>query len=399
MTTILTEEKCVNIDGSLIAKNAMIVTEIKDGVRLSFQGWNKDVIYQDCTIDGSQVENLQELLDYAKENLFSVGGGSGGGAVERVTGDLVTGTPTNPVVDLPDWVNQIKNGRFTNFRTITGVSNLLASDAGCLIFSGHISGEPFNNELIFNDNTLEVQERFVILNEYPIKLTGSNDTTVIAPDGYLAEASGNGQMVWVVKTDTGTFYAFGDGLKRDDVNDKMVMVIDSDSTAVPMPLGVKHLTNVGGFPAFANGVHVATAMNSTTQTGLLSFVKFNNAAAEAGTFPMYGTGGVLKVANGVANKDAVNVDQLNSRTVDYILWLQYTGVTGDTETVKLDTGITGIAPVSSPQIAIIPISQDALMYYPVTEAIYNNTTGEITFNTTEVSVGKTYKYCVLIKKV
>lgn len=44
----------------------------------------------------------------------------------------------------------------------------------------------------------------------------------------------------------------------------------------------------------------------------MAFIEFSTDTPKSGTFPTYGTNGVLKVNNGVSNNDAVNVSQLNA---------------------------------------------------------------------------------------
>ena len=50
-------------------------------------------------MDGDIFESQEELVSAL--SAFSKGGGSGEGAVESVTGDLVTGTAENPIINLP----------------------------------------------------------------------------------------------------------------------------------------------------------------------------------------------------------------------------------------------------------------------------------------------------------
>lgn len=93
---------------------------------------------------------------------------------------------------------------------------------------------------------------------------------------------------------------------------KDVVTFDANGNPDIKPIGITQLTDINGFPQFANGVFVATGMNPTDKTGLLSFVEFSSGTPKSGTFPTYNTGGRLPVANGVNPGDAANMSQINA---------------------------------------------------------------------------------------
>lgn len=106
-----------------------------------------------------------------------------------------------------------------------------------------------------------------------------------------------------------------DGLENVSVSGtiKQVVGFDADGNLSPVTLGVGQFSDIGGIPPFANGVLTATGINPTTGDALIAFLEFSTSTPKSGTFPTYGTNGVLKVANGVANTDAVNKGQLDAK--------------------------------------------------------------------------------------
>lgn len=87
-----------------------------------------------------------------------------------------------------------------------------------------------------------------------------------------------------------------------------------NGTPTSVTLGWKQYSDLPTAPSFANGVLAGTAFQADG-SAIFAFVELNalpNAEAKATTIPMYGTGGVLKVANGIANTDAVNKSQLDA---------------------------------------------------------------------------------------
>lgn len=88
MANITSKEKCIVIDKVSIPLNSMVCTELSDGARLTFVGTSSfiDIKVSGTTIDGVHVTNKAELITYLQDNCFSLGGGSGEGAVNSVNG-------------------------------------------------------------------------------------------------------------------------------------------------------------------------------------------------------------------------------------------------------------------------------------------------------------------------
>lgn len=88
---------------------------------------------------------------------------------------------------------------------------------------------------------------------------------------------------------------------------------DASGNAVSKPINIQHLTDIGGFPSFSNGILTATAMNAVDKTGLLSFIEMSTGAWKASTIPMYNSQGGLSVGNPVQSTDAVPLMYFNQR--------------------------------------------------------------------------------------
>jgi len=116
----------------------------------------------------------------------------------------------------------------------------------------------------------------------------------------------------------------------------------SSGTPTPVTLGLTQLSDIGSIPAFSNGVYTFTGINPTTGSALRAFIEFSTTTPKAGTFPTYGTGGVLPVNNGVASTDAVNVSQLagyvpTSRTLTGGNGINTIGDLSANRTISVDT--------------------------------------------------------------
>lgn len=74
MNNIITEDKSIRINDSLIPKNSRQVTLLNKGVRLSNVNKNKslDLFENETTIDGELVTYREEMFEYFKEHGFTV---------------------------------------------------------------------------------------------------------------------------------------------------------------------------------------------------------------------------------------------------------------------------------------------------------------------------------------
>ena len=94
---IKTAQNSFSVNGTWYNKGALVIKESDNG--LMYGGFMYSFNEVDC--DGSIQPDKESLITWLNSNLFKNGGGSGGGAVESVTGNLVSGTATNPVINLP----------------------------------------------------------------------------------------------------------------------------------------------------------------------------------------------------------------------------------------------------------------------------------------------------------
>lgn len=87
--------------------------------------------------------------------------------------------------------------------------------------------------------------------------------------------------------------------------------------AQAVTLGWAQFSDLNTPPPFEAGVLAGMTFNPDG-SAMYYFQELNsamNADAKENTIPVYGTNGVLKVADGVSDKDAVNLGQLNSRNI------------------------------------------------------------------------------------
>lgn len=92
-------------------------------------------------------------------------------------------------------------------------------------------------------------------------------------------------------------------------SDKQVLGYENGELK-PITLGIKQFSDIGGIPSFSNGVLTATGIQPDG-SALIAFLEFSTTTPKSGTFPTYGTGGVLKTSDGVSNNDAVSMKQYN----------------------------------------------------------------------------------------
>lgn len=94
---IKTAQNSFSVNGTWYNKGALVIKESDSGLIYGGSIYNFDEV--DC--DGDTQIDKESLITWLNANLFKNGGGSGGGAVESVTGNLVSGTSVNPVINLP----------------------------------------------------------------------------------------------------------------------------------------------------------------------------------------------------------------------------------------------------------------------------------------------------------
>lgn len=321
------------------------------------------------------------------------GGGSGGGAISSLTGTLVTGTATNPIVDNPLLevhrviITDGNTRDITDFAgTITLVTNGIDPATSTSLNWKAIPDETRKLTIIFTfdsptvTNTSEsgvqllrlpnsaingdvwevVYEKFYnIWNLVSVNNTASFDPVPELPtDNFLVgSANGNvgrkiartdlslsnGQILathpttgvltginWSiaptangvpVRTNDGCLQSNASILPNDVVikselsggTERQVMGYNEDGEPIARVINIEHLTDIGGFPSFQNGVLTATAMNATNKTGLLSFIEMSNGGWKPSTIPIYNSQGGLSVGDPVQSSDAVPLLYFNQR--------------------------------------------------------------------------------------
>lgn len=150
----------------------------------------------------------------------------------------------------------------------------------------------------------------------------------------------------------------------DGGSDKKIVGFDNEGNPVAMMINIKQLTDVGGFPSFANGVLMATAMDPETETGLILFGEFSTTTPKAGTFPSYGTGGVLPVGNGVADGDAINLGQLIPILNGRFNSMRIVNVTATRNFALTDLGINSILRCHG-TVSTLTIPLDSTLNFPI----------------------------------
>ncbi len=101
MAIIITNPNWLQVDGARLQKGKWDVAQTSTGVRLSDAGQSINIPFQGTTIDGNAVANKEDLLSFFEAQGFKNGGGAPSVGVQSVTGNIVSGTPENPVVNMP----------------------------------------------------------------------------------------------------------------------------------------------------------------------------------------------------------------------------------------------------------------------------------------------------------
>lgn len=105
--TITTAENSFSVDGVWYRKGALTFEEASED-RIVIRGYVYSASEVSC--DGVSFSTLPELVTWLNQSVFNAGGGNGEGVagVQSVTGNLVSGTSENPVVNIPRF-DQILN--------------------------------------------------------------------------------------------------------------------------------------------------------------------------------------------------------------------------------------------------------------------------------------------------
>lgn len=103
MAIIVTNANWLQVDGARLQKGKWDLSRISTGVRLSDAGERIDIPAIGTSIDGITPVTAEELFDFFVAQGFKQGGTGPGGetGVQSVTGNIVSGTAENPVVNIP----------------------------------------------------------------------------------------------------------------------------------------------------------------------------------------------------------------------------------------------------------------------------------------------------------
>lgn len=321
------------------------------------------------------------------------GGGSGGGSISSLTGTLVTGTATNPIVDNPLLevhrvvITDDVSRTITDFAgTITLVTNGLDPANTVLLNWDGLEDDTRKLTIIFtfdcpnvtntgingvqllklpnsalNGDVWEVvyDKFYNIWNLVSINTNASFDPMPDLPtDQFLVGSAdgnvgrkilrtdlslNNGQILathpttgvltginWSiaaqangvpVRTNDGNLQSNTSILGNDVVikselsggTERQVMGYNATGKPTARTINIEHLTDIGGFPSFQNGILTATAMNATNKTGLLSFIEMSNGGWKPSTIPIYNSQGCLSTNDPIQSSDAIPLIYFNQR--------------------------------------------------------------------------------------
>ena len=327
MANIISKEKCIVIDGASLPLNSMMCNEIGNGAMLTIIGGSGVIklMVSETTIDGVAVTDRAQLIAFLQDNCFSIkGGGSGGdGAVDSVTGNLVTGTSTNPIVDLPTWVDLLRDDRVGYLNSTTGMTFQLSGISDAVKFLSPIPLEVLNLKyptltdkikkvtLIFNCDVNLINNSALtnaFLRNIPTKAKQYDCWTLMYDSG---------DRVWdFISVNTMPKWYIDEAVGESGTDRQVQGFIGGKR--VPVTLGWKQLSDLPSPPPFLNGVLIGTAFKENGDavfgflemalSGVESFVLPNG-------FPVYNPGiignggGTLPVADAIKNGDAVNKGQ------------------------------------------------------------------------------------------
>lgn len=308
MAIIEIKENVVVIDGFKIGKGSantsMNITS--SGVVIINGGVPINIEWQGTTINGVEVTSAEDLSDKL-EVAFKNGSGSGGsGGVQSVTGTLVSGTAENPIINNPFLevhrilVTDEGNRTITDFAgTLSIVANGLDVLNSFTLSWGELSDETAKLTLCFNVdcdivNNVGLGETKVLNLPNRVK---DGDVWTVVYDKFFD--------IWNLASVNSFNGGADDPIPKGTPAD--IMSFDEDGNLKAERINAWHLTDIGGKPSYEFGPFCGAGLQK--EKPLLLFRKASE-DPEAGIFPLYTTGGRLKVANAVNQDEAVNLSQI-----------------------------------------------------------------------------------------
>lgn len=272
---------------------------------------------------------------------FFGSGGTGGSGVQSISaasngGVTVDNTnPETPVLDVADWVKWLKTGSY-------GQLNMSNGDTGLLTAYSEITGinrlgspgNPLTNITLNFSGAITGYKRLIVIflcDVAAVTTISSPGTTVLLNMPTEAKKYDTWAVEFIEGTNTWNFtsvntmpkWYIDEGDFPVGTNRQVAGYLDGDRTAVT--LGWAQLSDLETPPTFNTGV-LTGAMFDPDGSAMFYFKELNDAVgaeAKALTIPVYGSGGVLKVNDGIALTDAVNVRQLG--TISTVLMTKTSG--------------------------------------------------------------------------
>lgn len=294
---IKTEGNSLEVNGTIYQKGKLHFTECENGIIFG----NTRCDYTDVTCNGAVLGSPAELYTWLKQSVFSDGGGSGTGAVNSVTGTLVTGTTENPIVDNPLLeVHRVLltdggNRTITDFGgTISIVKNGLEQVDSFTLTWGALTTETAKLTVIFTFDCVvnNIATSGVTINRLPISVK-TGDVWTVVYDKFYNEWN-------LVSLNTSAGIPTG--------TDRDVLSWDSNGSLKADRITAWQLTDINGRPSFSFGVLAGASLQDDKP--LLLFTEAST-VAKSGTLPLYKSNGRMAVGTATAPEDALNLGQIN----------------------------------------------------------------------------------------
>lgn len=325
-TNVITKKVTRATSGRPVSKVDKILISFEDG-----RG-SQEITYADLgTINGAaKPANIDLAIALIVKEVFSSGGGSGEGAVESVTGNLVNGSdPANPTIDLPDWVELLRDDRVGYLNSNSGMSFTLSRTSDAVKFLSPVPLTELNLKyptltdkikkvaLIFNcdvDLINNTPLTNAILRNIPTKAKQYDCWTLMYDSGDRTWdfISVNSVPKWYVDEAVGEIGT-----------DRQISGFP-DGKRGPVTLEWKHLSDQPFPPDFNNGVVTIAKIPESDKSEIGMFrIGVNDTTFESEVIPnsaavynpgIIGTGGgTIPVADAINDEDAVNLGQINDR--------------------------------------------------------------------------------------